>query len=255
MGIDTFTFFAQIVNLAVLVFLLKIFLYKPILRVVQKRQAQIKLTIEQARRSESEAKTELLKLQEERNSFQKEKEVLFTDAVHQIERLKQQKEAEISALKERETNVLYQSLENEKKSAELKIRNLILQNFMDLSTVLVQEFGILTPTESLLKLFKKRIDSFSRDEKKKLLNYSKKAHRIFIRTAGQFSQEQQNYILADVSKFLKVSEDKFVFQIDESIIAGVEIQIDDLLIEWTLKSYLENMQETLNNEMILNQRY
>ena len=42
MGFDLITFLAQIVNLFVLVWLLKRFLYRPILAVIEKRQQEIR---------------------------------------------------------------------------------------------------------------------------------------------------------------------------------------------------------------------
>ena len=59
MGIDWVTFFAQIVNLIVLVLLLKKFLYRPILNAVDKRQAEILNRVNGAKKSELEALAQL----------------------------------------------------------------------------------------------------------------------------------------------------------------------------------------------------
>ena len=48
MGFDLVTFIAQIVNLFVLVWLLKRFLYHPILEVIEKRQQEIRNKVQAA---------------------------------------------------------------------------------------------------------------------------------------------------------------------------------------------------------------
>ena len=48
MGFDLVTFIAQIVNLFVLVWLLKRFLYRPILEVIEKRQQEIRDKVQAA---------------------------------------------------------------------------------------------------------------------------------------------------------------------------------------------------------------
>ena len=49
MGINWVVFFAQIVNLFVLVWLLKKFLYRPIINAVEKRQAEIICKVNKAK--------------------------------------------------------------------------------------------------------------------------------------------------------------------------------------------------------------
>ena len=49
MGIDTFTLVAQIINLVILIWLLKRFLYTPILKAVDARQAKIAERLNTAR--------------------------------------------------------------------------------------------------------------------------------------------------------------------------------------------------------------
>ena len=58
MGIDPITFFAQIVNLFVLVWLLKHFLYHPILNVIEKRQQEIRDKVQSAENVRLEAEKE-----------------------------------------------------------------------------------------------------------------------------------------------------------------------------------------------------
>ena len=67
MLIDWFTVAAQVVNFLILVWLLKRFLYKPILRALDAREQQIALTLADADAKKAEA-------QQERDEFRKKNE-------------------------------------------------------------------------------------------------------------------------------------------------------------------------------------
>ena len=88
MNIDLMTFFAQIINLIVLAFLLKKFLYKPILRIVEERQNEIVKQLNEAKKtqkqSEAEYKTYLDKIQ----IFENEKKLLWQECYQEVEKEK-----------------------------------------------------------------------------------------------------------------------------------------------------------------------
>ena len=58
MGIDFVTLLAQLINLGILIWLLKRFLYQPILKMIDERQALIDNEIHQAKQATLEAEKE-----------------------------------------------------------------------------------------------------------------------------------------------------------------------------------------------------
>ena len=55
MGIDLVTLIAQIINLVVLIWLMKRFLYQPVLKMISERQALIDAEIKKAHQARQEA--------------------------------------------------------------------------------------------------------------------------------------------------------------------------------------------------------
>lgn len=70
MLIDWFTVGAQALNFAVLVWLMKRFLYQPILQAVNAREQRIVQTVAQAEAQKAQAQQERDKLQHERQAFE-----------------------------------------------------------------------------------------------------------------------------------------------------------------------------------------
>ena len=69
MGLDGVTFVAQIVNLFVLIWLLKRFLYHPILNVIDKRQAEINAAVQSAQEAKAQADKEKAEWEKEKAHF------------------------------------------------------------------------------------------------------------------------------------------------------------------------------------------
>ncbi len=80
MLIDWFTVVAQIVNFLVLVWLLKRFLYKPILNAIDAREKRIASQVLKAQETEEVAKKERDAYQQKNEDLEKQKEVLLSKA-------------------------------------------------------------------------------------------------------------------------------------------------------------------------------
>ena len=91
MSIDWITVLAQIINLAVLAWLLKKFLYKPVLDMVDQRQALIDSEIQKAQDAAKQAQKDAASYAEQIRLFKAEKhivELTSSMAVHKpLERL------------------------------------------------------------------------------------------------------------------------------------------------------------------------
>ncbi|MFD2146205.1 hypothetical protein [Mucilaginibacter antarcticus] len=80
MQINWFTVIAQIVNFLVLVWLMKKYLYKPILAAIDEREKKIAAELADAKSKMTEAKKEQDEFQQKNNDFDKHKKKLMDQA-------------------------------------------------------------------------------------------------------------------------------------------------------------------------------
>lgn len=80
MAVDGFTLVAQIVNFLILIYLLKRFLYRPVLDAMDRREAGITARMEEARRHERQADAEREQLQQERATLDGQRRQLLDEA-------------------------------------------------------------------------------------------------------------------------------------------------------------------------------
>lgn len=102
MTVDWFTLAAQLVNFALLLLLLRIFLYRPILDLMAERERRTAAPLDEARRLAEEAAAERAALQREREAFERERAERLETAIREAD---EQREQQLAAL-ERETAAL-----------------------------------------------------------------------------------------------------------------------------------------------------
>ena len=81
MKINWFTVIAQIINFLILVWLLRRFLYKPVLNAIDKREEKIAFQLKDAKAKETEAKKEQAEFMKKNEKFDQQKKDLIDEAV------------------------------------------------------------------------------------------------------------------------------------------------------------------------------
>lgn len=243
MLIDWFTVIAQIVNFLILVWLLKIFLYKPILKAVADRQNEINKQLEEAKSQKIEAEAERETLQKKNKEFDQQKEEKIKRTNEEIEQFRDHLKSEAHLETEKQKEKWYMSLKNEKDAV-----------FSDLSHRVQKEiFSILRKSISDLAdedLEARMIDSFLQ----RLKNQTKKEgfsaiSSLQIKTATGISADLQEKIIKTIKKeFEKAIEIKFVVSPD--LIAGIELLSNGQKISWNIADYLSSLESQVNQVVV-----
>src|SRR5690554_2652058 len=119
MEIDWFTVIAQLVNFLILVWLLKRFLYKPVLNAIDEREKKIASQLEDAAMNKAEA-------QKEKDLFRQKNETFDREHATQMEEVRKQVEAKKQRLYEqarKESTALRSKFEESLKEQEKEIKD------------------------------------------------------------------------------------------------------------------------------------
>lgn len=250
MGINWVTFFAQIVNLFVLVWLLKKFLYRPILDAVEKRQAEIRHKINKAAEEQALAEQAHQDLIKQQTLFNSQKAKKFDEATQEIDTYRQTQVEEIKNQTARMRQKMQADLDRETKQIQLQIRDMMADNFVALSKKIMADLSGETPFEQSLNLFKKQIKALSKTDIKKVKLSYEKQNIIYITSSDDLTKKLRESLAA----FLSETFDwplplKMRFEKDDSLVLGFEMVIGDISVEWNLKNYLDEYQSNLNDTL------
>lgn len=247
MGFHWVTFLAQILNLFILVWLLKRFLYRPIVDVIAKRQAYIEDKVKNAEAASLAAQKQQEALARQAKEWQADRQKRLDTVYREAEALKQDQTVQIRAEIARLRQKMQDDLNREALAKELEIRNIMIQNFMDLSRQVLTDFSGIGPMAQGIEMFKKKVKSLPKSTLNAIHSNLKKEKVITIVTSEKLTPDEQRNLTAFLSEMFGDIPLKFTIQND--LILGLEITIGETVLEWNLKSYLDLFENNLNTAL------
>jgi F-type H+-transporting ATPase subunit b len=242
---DGFTFIAQIINFLILLFLLRRFLYKPIVNAMQEREQRIKSRLHEAEEKLSEAEREAQTYRQNNQELNEKREEILRQADTEAEALRRemlhQAREEIHQVKTH----WQQAVQQEKESflRELRLRTgeqaclVIRQALADLANADLER----QIAEVFLQRLKE-LDGEARAEMDSVLHDS--VSRITIRSAFEIPDDLQEQILSVVND-QGVKNEAADFEVSSDVLCGIELRVPGHKIGWSLASYLHSLEENL----------
>ena len=242
MSVDWFTVAAQIINFLILVWLLKRFLYKPVLTVMSNRQQRVEDELKQAAtlaKSAEKEKEYYLTLQEEARELGK-KELLQArmDADNLREKLYQEVKAEAEVARVRGQK----ELAREKDLFLVQASEQIAEQFHRLAQRVFRDLAHESLEESIVSHFCTLISNHETEQD--LFRQLEKINTMQVSTAFSLSKSSQTEIREALQLRLKTLPE-ISFYIDPSLIGGILLVANDHKLEWNINRYLDDFQEEL----------
>lgn len=248
MEIDWFTVIAQIINFLILVWLLKQFLYKPILRAVDERESKIASQLEEAARIESEA------LQEKQLFIRKNEEFDRTHAA-QLEEAKKQVEAQKIRLYEEareETNALRIKLEESLRQQEEDLKETLKRKTKEevfaIASKALSDLAEEELEEQIITVFIKKMTKLPDVDKIKFIKALQETDGIIrVRTAFDLSGNLKKKLERVLQKMAPVHI-QFHYERDSDVVSGIVVETSNFQLAWNIESYLESLKmESITN--------
>lgn len=247
MLIDWFTLGAQILNFMILVWLLKRFLYRPILQAIDAREARVAQVLRAAEANQAEAEAARQDFQLKKDAFARERATLFeqahTDAaaerLHMLEDVRQEAEA----LRVKQQTELCRALQTQRDDIGRRIQLQALA----LTRKLLTELADVTLESHMVNVFLKRLQALSIAEKAHLcaaLQEGKQA--LIVQSAFVLSQEQQQRVTQQLHTILDKAPNP-VFVTSRELLSGIALLAGGHKVEWSVTDCLAELDTTLGS--------
>lgn len=250
MSIDWFTFIAQIFNLLILLFLLRKFLYLPVLKAVEIRQKLIADELKKAEQSRLKAERAEEKCLQKTQEIEREKQQILADVQREAEKL-------AADLREQAENQYHQAqaewqtrLKGEQKSFDVAVQKLTVEHFNRFAEKAMKQMANADLNDWIIKRFADKIKNLPVDEKTKLRENFQSQKVLCIETASEpdFERKKQIEDLLRLECALPESI-KFQYKINADLVGGIIVQGGEYMVEWSLKSYLQEFKQTMSEEV------
>ncbi len=245
MLIDWFTVAAQALNFLILLWLMKRYLYAPILKAVDARELRIAAELKDAETKKSEAQKEREEFEHKNEVFDQQHAEMLTKATDEIatqgrEMLKQAREkADNWAAKRQEA--LRTQADGLSRAIEDSARNEVLA----ITRKALHELATTDLESSIAEIFMQRLRALDADAKADLVGALKIASPApTVSSAFTLSKQQQDAIQAMLEGSFSLAT-PLVFEVRPDLICGIELNANGQLVSWNVDGYLMSLKKEI----------
>lgn len=246
MPIDWFTVVAQIFNFLILVWLLKRFLYKPILDALDAREARIAATLADAAKLKADAKTEIEDYQEKIAEFEAARaarmKAVEEEAQREHERLIQDSKQSIEAHRLR----LEKSLKDEVEQLQNVIRVRTQDAVFSIARAVLEQLASESLEARLVDRFLESIPEMETSVKDAFANALKVSNEVMLRTAFALPEASKARIQESL-KSLFGEDVTLEYHVVPALISGVELTSHGQKLSWSIDDYLDALQHQVEH--------
>ncbi len=247
MLIDPFVVVAQLVNFALLVWLLRRFLYGPITRAMAEREARIRAESEEARRLRAEAVSEGEQYRALLTGFEAERVARLASVHSEVEELRKSQlreaRAELQAQRERWQHTLAE--EKEAFLRELRLR--VGQESLAAMRRAFAELADEELEERLVDRFLNRMRDLNAADRDRFAAAAREAgDGLLVTTAFPPSEAQRDRLGREIASVIS-GDIPVRFETDPQCVAGVEVRAGGLKVAWTLDDYLHSLEDAIRD--------
>ena len=246
MLIDWFTVIAQALNFLILVWLLKRFLYKPILHAVEAREKRIADELRDADAKKAEAQRERDQFQRKNEDFAQQRDGLLRKAEEEAKTERQRLLAQ--ARKDAETlrNKFKQALENERASLNHTIAARIQQEVLALTRKTLADLAGENLEARITDVFVRHLHDLNGEEENKLRSLLQQSHQTpHVRSAFDLPPPQRAAIQRTLNEKFGTPI-QIEFETSPGLVSGIELAIDGHKIAWSIPEYLTSLEKSLD---------
>ncbi|MCB0791908.1 MAG: F0F1 ATP synthase subunit B [Flavobacteriales bacterium] len=242
---DPFTIIAQIINFLVLVWLLRRFLYRPVLDAIQAREDRIASGLRDAAREKAEAASERDELVRRNAAFDRERDVRMKQVQADVER--QRSTWMDAARKEHEAQreQLRTALDRERDEVDRAIDGQLREGVFALAGKTLHDLADATLADRMADKLVERLVGSTNEERARLRDMLMKGP-VIVRSAFELDEDHRKS-LSHAIKDLAGATIDLHFEVPATRIDGIELVSDGLKVSWTISGYLRDMEEQVRS--------
>jgi F-type H+-transporting ATPase subunit b len=243
MLIDWFTVVAQMLNFLILVWLLKHFLYKPILNAIDAREKRIAAELADATAKKTDAEKARDDFQSKNKAFDEQRSTLLAKATEEAkaERERLLGEAQKAADSLRAAQVT--ALRSDQVKLGSEITRLATEQVFGIARKTLADLATVSLEERIGEVFTRRLREMNGKAKQELGDALKASpDASIVRTAFDLHDEQKAAIQNALNETF-AAEIRIRFETSQAQICGIELTANGQKISWSIADYLKTLDE------------
>ena len=243
MLIDWFTVAAQVLNFLILLWLLKRFLYRPILNAIDAREQRIAQALADADTKQTEATRERDELQHKNEAFDQQRAALLSQATDaaKAERLRLLDEARQAADTLRDEH--REGLLREQQGLHDELARLTGEQVFAIARKTLADLAGTSLEQRVSEVFVQRLQALDSSAKADLAQALQSAtDPVRVRSAFDLPAEQQAAIQAALNETFS-ADIPLRFETAPGVVSGIELSANGHKVAWSIAEYLASLEK------------
>ena len=247
MLIDWFTVGAQTVNFLVLVWLLKRYLYHPILNAIDERERRVATELSLAAVKQAQAQQQRNEFQQKNADFEQQRAALLSQMISEVQferqKLLDAAKQEVDIVAEKRMD----ALRNDNNKLKQAIRFSCQQDVFAIVRKVLSDLANSSLEQAMVKVMMRRLHGLNADDKAlfaEAINSS--VESVLLRSAFPLSEVQGIAIQQTLNDVFSMSV-TLRFETNPYLVSGIELCANSQKIAWSIDDYLESLQQALDS--------
>ena len=243
MLIDWFTVAAQVINFIILIWLMKRFLYKPILNAIDEREKKIAAELADADAKKAEARTERDEFQRKNEEFDEKRTALLgkvtDEAKAEGKRLMEEARKAADAMSAKRQETLRSDAHNLNQALMLRTG----QEVFAIARKALMDLAGASLEERMSEVFCTRIRELDSEIKARLAEPITTAEEpVMVRSAFELPEEQRRAIQQTLNETFS-ADIRVRFETDSELVSGIELVTGGQKVAWSIADYLTTVEK------------
>jgi len=247
MLIDWFTVIAQVINFLILVWLLKRFLYRPILDAIDAREKRIAAKIADADAKETEAQKQREEYQHKNEVFDQQRNAHMNEV---LEAAKAERAQLLDGARQESEDLrgrLEQALRNEQHSLNEELSRRAREEVFAIARKTLSDLAGTSLEQRMTEIFLDRLRELDTAQISELKSaFKKSSDALLVRTAFKLSAQQRAAIETLIAEIFG-KQKPLEFIVVPDLVSGIEISSGGRKIAWSITDYLGSLAKSVDD--------
>ncbi len=245
MQIDWLTVVAQIINFLLLVWLLKHFLYQPVIHAMDKREELISSRLSEAEQRKADALNAKKKHENAIDQIAHNKQALEEAAIESVGKQRQKLLADARKEVAKRQAEWHQQINRD---ASNFIRDLKLHSANAIQSVTQRMLTDVANTNLDTQMLNAFLELLIDLESEPLNAIKDSSSPVLVTTAKALDESERHRITATLHELLGV-EKAIDYQFSPNLVSGIEMEVAGFRIGWNLRDYLDEMADNVAKQL------
>jgi F-type H+-transporting ATPase subunit b len=247
--INWFTVFAQMLNFLILVALLRWVLYKPILKVMHKRQAQLQERWQEAEQLQAQAQHAIATYQQQQQELQQQQAAVLAEARATAEQERQHLLTQIQQEITDRRAAWQADLRQEQDAFLRTLRQQVIHQTYAIARQALRDLANADLEGQMIRVFCDRLRHLDDRQRQAIAQALAQTNQpIPIRSSFEMPADLRQTVIDELySQFSIVHPIEFVTA--SNLLCGIEIKLVGQEIVWSLDTYLQTLEQRLSTAL------